>query len=76
MYKKYDGSWKDIMSKTVYHAVGSKFIPCMVTNYYFKEEKYALVPIEDLEKYGNQECSKRRIFFVKKIYVACQGGGC
>lgn len=66
----YEGNYKDVMSKTVFLREGKNYYPCIVTNFYFKEKKYALVPIEDIERYPTYEqASNRRVFYKSRIYV-------
>lgn len=69
MYDLFIGDWCEIMGKTVFYRHGKKFIPCIVTNYYFKHKKYTLVPVEDLDKKPDD----RRVFFTAKVYQAYPG---
>ena len=69
MYELFIGNYERVMGQTVYFKKGNTYIPCTVTNYYFKPRKYALVPTEDMENISNEECSKRRLFNSAKIYV-------
>lgn len=69
MYELFIGNYERVMGQTVYFKKGNTYIPCTVTNYYFKPRKYALVPTEDMENISNEECSKRRLFYSAKIYV-------
>lgn len=67
-FELYIGNYEKVIGTTVYHKQKNKYIPCMVTNYYFKSRKYALVPVEDLENIPMEEHEKRRVFYTTKIY--------
>ena len=69
MYELFIGNYERVMGRIVYYKDRDKYIPCVVTNYYFKPKKYALVPTEDIENIGIEERSKRRCFYTTKIYV-------
>ncbi len=65
MYNLFIGNYERVMGMTVYYKKGKKYIPCVVTNYYFKSREYALVPIADLENAS----SERRVIYTTKIYT-------
>lgn len=69
MYDLFIGNYGRILGMTVYHKIKNEFIPCVVTNYYFKIRKYALVPLEDMESIPTTEHTKRRLFYTTKVYV-------
>lgn len=69
MYELFTGNYERVMGATVYHKIKGKYIPCIVTNYYFKSRKYALVPAEDMKNIPTAEHSKRRLFYTTKVYV-------
>ena len=70
MYELYIGSYERVMNgRIVYHKVGKEFIPCTVTNYYFKTRKYTLVPVEDMETIPLEKHSHRRVYGSTKIYI-------
>lgn len=69
MYELFLGNYEEALTKTVYYKKGKKYIPCCVTNYYFKSKKYTLVPLEDIEKFPVGQHSKRRLYTSEKIYV-------
>lgn len=65
MYDLFIGNYEKVIGKIVFHKYRNKFIPCLVTNYYFKPKMYTLVPADDL-KY---ESEKRRLFKTTKVYL-------
>jgi hypothetical protein len=65
MYDLFIGNHERVMGATVFHKEGDKYIPCTVTNYYFKSQDYILVPTDDLYLDGE----KRRVIKTKKIYL-------
>lgn len=65
MYELFIGNYERVMGQRVFHKVRNRFIPCLVTNYYFKPRKYTLVPIEDL----NIPSENRRLFYTQKVYL-------
>lgn len=69
MYELFIGNYENVMGRTVYHKNGNDFIPCIVTNFYFKSRKYTLVPVKDVQNISVEECDKRRVYFTRKIYV-------
>lgn len=69
MYELFIGNYERVMGRTVYYKNRNEYIPCLVTNYYFKSRKYTLVPVEDIQTISSAECSKRRLFYTAKIYI-------
>lgn len=65
MYDLFIGNYERVIGKTVFHKYRNKFIPCVVTNYYFKPRMYTLVPTDDLSL--NPE--GRRLFKTQKVYI-------
>ncbi len=65
MHNLFIGNYERVMGMTVYYKKGKKYIPCTVTNYYFKSRKYALVSIADLENAP----SERKVIYTTKIYT-------
>ena len=66
----FKGKYTEVMSKTVFLREKDNYYPCLVTNYYFKSRKYALVPIEDIEKYPDYaQAHNRRVFYKTRIYI-------
>lgn len=58
-YKLFIGNYENVIGKVVYYRCRNRYIPCRVTNYYFKSRKYALVPVDE----------KRRVFYTTQIYI-------
>ena len=69
MFELFLGNYKEVVGTIIYYKENNKYIPCVVTNYYFKSRKYTIVPVEDIANISNEECSKRRCFFTNKIYI-------
>lgn len=67
MPKLFDGDWRDIYNKAVYYKGKAEFIPCLMTNYYFKHKKYTLVPLWDIANIENH--GDRRVFLANKVYI-------
>ena len=65
MYDLFTGSYERVIGKIVFYKRKNKFIPCLVTNYYFKPKLYTLVPTDDL----SLSPDKRRLYKTTKIYV-------
>lgn len=68
MYDLFIGNHERVMGQIVFHKLHNKFIPCVVTNYYFASQKYALVPTEEFSIPSN-EYNKRRLYYTTKIYL-------
>jgi hypothetical protein len=65
MYDLFTGSYERVMYKIVFYKRKNKFVPCLVTNYYFKPKLYTLVPADDL----SLSPDKRRVYRTTKIYI-------
>ncbi|NLE04928.1 MAG: hypothetical protein GX638_09015 [Crenarchaeota archaeon] len=68
MYDLFIGNYERVMGKIVFHKFRNSFIPCLVTNYYFKSRQYALVPTEDMS-IPTKNASTRRLYYTNKVYV-------
>ena len=73
-YNLFTGNYERVFGRAVYHKLKNEYIPCEVTNYYFKSRKYALVPIEDVRRYLGEQHQKRRVFYTTKVYLPVDGG--
>lgn len=69
-YDLFIGNYQEVMNgRRVYYKKGNNFIPCVVTNYYFKPRKFALVPIDDMKNISDNNHEKRRLFYSTKVYI-------
>lgn len=68
-YRLFIGNYENVIGEVVYHRYRNKYIPCHVTNYYFKSRKYALVPVDDLVNISAENHEKRRVFYTTRIYI-------
>lgn len=70
MYDLFIGNYQEVMNgRHVYHKQGKEFIPCVVTNYYFKTRKFSLVPLVDMKTIDVANHRDRRIFQTTKVYI-------
>lgn len=69
MYELFIGNYENVMGRIVYIKKCNKYIPCKITNYYFKTREFTLVPVFDMENIPAEEHNKRRLFKSKKIYI-------
>lgn len=66
MITKYTGNPRQIaLGDTVYHRHRGEYIPCIVTNYYFRPRKFTLVPVADMQ----HPADKRRLFYAGTVYT-------
>ena len=68
-YKLFIGNYENVIGKVGYYRCRNRYIPCRVTNYYFKSRKYALVPVDDLLNISVENHAKRRVFYTTQIYI-------
>lgn len=69
MYELFTGNYERVMGQVVYLKNRNGYIPCEVTDYFFKQRIYTLVPIEDMKNIPSEEHKKRRLYKARKIYV-------
>lgn len=69
MYEVFLGNYERVIGQTVYHKIKNAYIPCVVTNYYFKSRMYTLVSVEDMNNIPMENHHKRKLFKTQKIYV-------
>ena len=57
MYEVFIGNYERLIGTVAFYRKGNKYIPCKVTNYYFKSRKYALVDVD------------KNLYYTTKPYV-------